>query len=1143
MKIYIELIRYADYKKVLRAMKIFIILFFSSIIAVSANTYAQQTKLSLELNQVTVKEVIENIESQSEYVFFYKDTRIDLERELDINVEDKTIIEVLDLLFEGTNHVYKIDDRQVMIGIKETKQYKPDIEKETKQQQPQKKTITGKVIDNAGLPLPGVSIVVKGTTIGITTDIKGNYSLEIPVDAQTLVFSFVGMKSQEIVIGSQTQIDVIIEEETVGLEEVVAIGYGTQTKADITGAVSTVKSDKLTVAPQASTVNTLVGNVPGLVSKQENGEPGRDAAAINIRGYGAALIIVDGVERSFNNLDANSIESVTVLKDAAAAIYGARAGNGVILVTTKRGKLGKPQLQFNSSYTLQGFANSPNTFSSGQYAELFVEAQKNDGVPEAERRWTPEEIQKFYDGTDPRYPNTDWFDEVVRDWSPLQQNNISVQGGNDRVKYYAMLGTLSQEGFAKTGDHVYKRYNVMSNIDAKITDDLTATLNLSNIFSTNNMPFRNVLVGPAGNEHHSILFQDIFVTLPTYPTSYPDPTKIPFTNTAYSPLASMDQDIAGYRRQKTAEVNVSGSLEYAIPFVKGLKVKVFMNYKYGNSQGKVFQNNYIAYHYDYDTDVYTPVKKGLPTKLTHTVYNNSVLTNQFSLNYKKTVKNHKIGADFIYETIDIKGDDLVGSRQNYLTNTIDYLKAGGTDNQFITGGGSEFGRVGYVGRLNYNYADKYLLTVTSRYDASPKFAPENRWGFFPSVSAAWRVSEESFLKDNNILHNLKLRTSYSKSGYDATGNFQYVSAYQLSNLGAILGSPIMGVASTGIANPTISWEDMTAANMGVDFALFNSKLYGVFDVFSRKREGILAKKIGTTPNTFGAQLPAENLNAQRTEGFELMLGTQNRVGEFKYSVEGNISKTSTVWDYFDEPEYTDVDEIRLNTKTGKKVGQLIGWRTDGLFTSQEEIDNYPLDQDNRGNATIRPGDIKYIDISGPDGVPDGKLNWRDREVIGRSAWPEIFFGLSSQLQYKNFDMNFLLQGATLSTFQINNERYTHQWGTKVAYDGRWTSENNDANARWPRRTFNRSNSLKISDFWTVNGSYLRLKTASFGYTIPANILKKTGIEKIRLSVSGTNLFTFDNVSKYSIDPESRSGGGGFYYPIQRTISFGLNLNF
>ncbi len=993
--------------------------------------------------------------------------------------------------------------------------------------------VTGEVTNPQGEELIGVSVYEKNNTKnGVVTDIKGRYAITLNENA-ILVFSYIGHKTIEINVSGKKTINVELAEDAIALQEVIAVGYGSMRKSDLTGAISTVGGDKLTITPLASTQNALVGQIPGLVSRQLSGEPGSDGAGINIRGFGQPLIIVDGVEQALTNIDPNTIESVTVLKDASAAIYGARAGNGVVLVTTKRGLTGKPVFNVSSSYTLQGVTRYPKLLSSGQFTELVLEGQMNDNIPEAQWTYSPEDVQKYYDGTDPNYyPNTDWWKLTVRDWAPLQQNNLSIRGGNDKIRYFGSFGSLSQEGFIKTGDNVFKRFNIQSNIDADITDNLIASLDMSLINSN--------LQGPSRDAQ--LVFQDLFTTEPMFPYAFPDPTKIPLTG-ASSPIINSSIDIGGYNRNITSSNRMSGTLEYKFPFVKGLSAKAYVSYIQNNIRTKHFQKNVKGYTYNYETDTYYEAGQTAPTTLTEGRNYNQTITSQFSLNYKRIFKKHNVNGLFVYEVIDQKGENISGSRRNYLTSSIDYLFAGGTEDQRITGSGVEFGRMGYIGRFNYSYDSKYLLQFTGRYDASPRFAPEHRWGFFPSVSAAWRISEESFLKENSTISNLKMRLSYSNSGYDATGNFQYLTGYNLSKGNLFNGSSIPGLVSTGLANEFITWEEMSTYNAGLDFGLFKNRLYGELDVFYRLRDGILANRLASLPNTFGASLPSENLNAQSNRGFELMLGTVKKTGALKYTIEANVSWTRAKWESFDEPDYTDPDDIRIKQNTGNWTNRFFGYKSDGLFTSQEEIEAYELDQDLSGNSTIRPGDIKYVDISGPDGIPDGRLDWRDQVQIGLSAVPEIFFGLSTSLQYNNFDLYVLLQGATRSDIRVSPERYTQDRGVELAYLGRWSPENNRSDATFPRRSSNQKNNSYISDFWVVDGSYVRLKTLSIGYSIPTQAVKKLGIDKVKFSVSGTNLLTIDKVGIFGYDPEVPQGSNGFYYPQQRTISAGVNLTF
>ena len=499
-------------KQIFRVMKLTTFLLFVMFFQVSAGVFSQNNGLlNLKAENESVSNILKLIEENSEFRFLFNSNNIDVERKTDINCNSKSIEEVLNMLFEGTGVKYRSFNSNYVLFTEEEGFFS------SAQQQ---KSISGKVTDSSGGALPGVTILVKGTTSGIITDTNGNYTLTNVPSAATLVFSFVGMKTQEILVGVKTNINVSLAEETVGLEEVVAVGYGTQRKGNLTGSIASVKSEKLTIAPITNISNALVGQMPGLVSKQSSGLPGSDLATLNIRGFGSALVIVDGIESSFNNIDVNQIESVSILKDGAASIYGARAGNGVILVTTKRGQDQKPTITLNSSYTLQGVVKMLKPSSSGQRSEMERETYLQSGRPEANAPWTAEAVAKFFAGDDPAYPNTNWFDYVFRPWAPQQNHNLSIRGGSDKIKYYGFFGYLDQETMIKRNGGDYSRYNVQSNIDAAVTKDLNITIDISTAFENRNFPIR-------GLQNGGYVWQDAYLTRPWYPTELPDATKIP----------------------------------------------------------------------------------------------------------------------------------------------------------------------------------------------------------------------------------------------------------------------------------------------------------------------------------------------------------------------------------------------------------------------------------------------------------------------------------------------------------------------------------------------------------------------------------------------------------------------------------------
>jgi TonB-linked SusC/RagA family outer membrane protein len=918
------------------------------------------------------------------------------------------------------------------------------------------------------------------------------------------------------------------------LEEVVVIGYGTQRKGNLTGSISTLKAEEMTVAPVASTTNALAGRLPGLISQQSSGQPGSDAASLSIRGFGGALVIVDGIETNFNTIDANQIESISILKDGSASIYGSRAGNGVILVTTKRGKEQKPTITLNTSYTLQGVTNMPRTASAGQYAEMAREEWIQSGRPEATAPFTEEQIRKYYEGADPQYPNTNWYRTLVRDWAPQQQHNISVRGGSEKIKYYGFLGYMDQQTMFKKNGGDYNRYNLQSNIDATIVEGLTLQLDLSAIFNSSIFSVRGLGAGD------NTVWQDLWNTLPNYPATLPDPSKISWADGQGTGGAhvSSNYELYGANRNNSQNLKGTGVLTYHIPKVEGLSAKLFVNYMRDYSKGSTFSKPVQFYRYDVLSDTYTLAGAlGSQAQMRISQSQSSMLTTQLSLNYDRVwAVDHHLAVMALYEGIDYGSEWFSAGRDGYLSTAIEQLFAGNSGTAINGGAGSEMGRSSFVGRLNYSYKNRYLLETTLRADASAKFAPEKRWGYFPSVSLGWRISQESFMKRQSVIDDLKLRASYGSSGNDGVGNFQYLSGYAVSGNYLLGGSVQQGIQSTGMANPDLTWEEIEIYNAAIDLSLLNRSLYGTAEVFYRTRSGIPANRLTTLPSTFGASLPAENLNSLNDRGFEIVLGTVHQQGDFTYDLSGNISWSRAKWDHYEEAERIDSDEQRLYIASGQWTDRRIGYRSDGLFTSQAEIDALSFDQDLRGNTTLRPGDIRYIDENG-----DGKLDWRDQVVLGPGTSPHWMYGLNLNAKYKNFDLSTLFQGAF--------GYYTHvvllhgnKFNSDQIYDLRWTESNNDAHALIPRLGGASTNNL-TSDYRLKSAGYLRLKTLSVGYNLPSQLLNRALIRQARIYLSGINLLTFDKLRKYNIDPEMPDGQGGYYYPQQRTVSLGLNVSF
>lgn len=1105
-------------------IKQFLIRAFLCGILLVSSSIAAISQISLTMKNRAVREVIKEIEKVSDYRFFYNDELSDLNKIISIDVKNGDIKDIMELIARqaAVSYVLKAN-HQVVLSLATVNQQK-DVVK-----------ITGKVIDDQGEGVIGANVMEKGTTNGTITNMDGEFSLEVPNKA-TLQISYIGFNTQEIPVNGQKTFTIRMTEDTQSLDEVVVVGYGTQKKLNVTGAVATLKNEELVKSPVASTTNALVGRLPGLIAKQKSGQPGFDAADINIRSFGSALVIVDGVEQSFNNIDANEIESVSILKDASAAIYGARAGNGVILVTTKRGQSGKPNISFNGTLTSQSYTNFPEPVNAGQYATLFREAQINSGIPENQTKFSEEDIAKYFAGNDPQYPSTNWYDEIMKKSALQQQYNLTIRGGTDVVKYYTFLGYLSQDGMFKGGNTGYRRFNVRSNLDVNLTSDLTFSLDLSAIKDDVRQSNR-----PASEEW---FWMDFFDSTPTSHASFPDPTKVPHIGPGpFNAIINTHEDLGGYDKTYKNTLNGAFTVNYKVRPVPGLSAKLKLNYQQVSYDRKNWTKQNDIWDYDYATDTYTLYGKSMPTSLKQEFHKNQVITGQFSLNYDRVInKDHAINGLALVEIIDYNNGNFSAYRENYVTSAIDQLFAGGTINQQANGSASVSGRASFVARANYAYQGKYLLEATARYDGSPNFPKDKRWGFFPSLSAGWRMSEEAFIKNNLAwIDNLKLRAGVSQTGFDSVGAFQYLTGYKFEGYNVLGGKEVPGLTTTGIANTNISWETMTLYNVGLDLSVLNNKLYSEIDVFYRKRDDMLGTRVVSLPNTFGATLPSENINSQSTRGFEVLIGHRGNFGEFSYDISGNVSWSRSKWIHYDEPDYTDPDDIRLKKKSGQWIDVYNAYKSDGLFTSQEEIDNLGYDMDGMGNTSLRPGDIKILDLNN-----DGEVDWRDASTIGSGGTPHIIYGINLNMKYKGFDLSVFAQGAAdyyvqLQSGNINIDGVRTPF--KVIWNERWTPENNDRNAIIPRQKIGQTTNNWNSDYWYKNASYLRLKNLTLGYTFDKGLIRNLRMENLRLFVVGTNLFAINPLRKYGLDPETPDATRGWSYPVTKSVSLGLNVTF
>lgn len=1107
--------------RIYKIMKITLTLAFVSIFSMFAgNIHSQNARITFTKNNATLESVLNEIENQTDYLFIIN-SNIDTHQKVSVRADDTPVSKVLDELFHDTEVHYTMEGSHIVLSNKP----QPAILQQTRK-------ITGRILDENGEPLIGVSVMLKGTSNGTITNIDGDYTLSGDItDKSVLEVTYIGMKKQEITVGNRTRINITMISDNEMLDEVIVVGYGTQRKGNLTGSVSAIKSEKLTIAPIGNVTNALAGQLPGLIVKQTSGIPGSDGSTLRIRGFDAPLVIVDGIEGDFNNIDASQIESISILKDGAASIYGARAGNGVILVTTKRGIDSKPVISLNTSFTLQGQTNVIKPGSSGQRAEWLREEHINKGLPIEQVPYTEEQIQKYYNGTDPNYLNSDWYDAVIRDWAPQQNHNLSIRGGSNKIKYYGYIGYNDQETIVKTGGGSYKRYNVQSNIDAKITDRLSFTLDM--LLTKENQFFPTVGSGFG----HSNFWSIIYDSDPRYPIYLPDRSKLSYGGLSYgNALFASNTNLGGYSDTDKNRIRANGGLIYEFKYVKGLKAKMSISYDTYNQNYKYFNKQGKFYSYNIDSDTYTFERASQdPTGVTEVFGRGYSLTQQYSLQYERLFKEkHRVSALALFETIDYNDKNVETGRTGFMSTILDQLFAGNGTTSFNNGWESEMGRASWVGRINYSYMDKYLIETILRADASAKFPKNSRWGYFPSVSLGWVLSQESFMKSLKAIDNIKLRASYGESGNDNVGSFKYLAGYAFDGSYKIGDEIKSGLYAVGLANPILTWETMKIYNGGIDLSFFNRKLYGTVDAFYRVRDGIPGSRSVSLPSSFGAELPLENLNSIDTRGWELNLGTSGNFGNFMYDISGNLSWARSKWRKYDEPIYSDPDQERIYKREDRWTDVRYGYISEGLFTSQAEIEALDFTyKDLNGNSSLRPGDIKYVDLNG-----DKVLDWKDQKEIGKGTLPTWTYGFNMNFKYHGFDLSALFQGAFGYTTYIDLTKAA----STLKYDNRWTEKENNPNSL-VARPGGASTNKYYSDFNNHSTAYLRLKNLSIGYELPKGLVSKAGIQQLRIYIAGTNLFTLSSLHKYGVDPEVPEGSPAYYYPQQRTLSVGLNLSF
>ncbi len=1008
--------------------------------------------------------------------------------------------------------------------------------------QAQSITVKGTVVDSNSDPLIGVTITEQNTTNGAITDINGNFSITCTKGA-SLKFSYIGYKDI-IKTATGTNLKIVMTEDSQALDEVVVVGYGVQKKVNLTGAVGSVGSEELTkrVSPNASSM--LQGRVPGLQIVQNSANPGAEQAAIQIRGQGTfssagsnPLVLIDGVEGDMNKVNPNMIENITVLKDAASAsIYGSRAANGVILITTKNGTEGRLNVDYNFNMAWQ----SPTTIqdrinNSAEYMTLFNKALEHTGGDVASKGYKQEWIDAYKNAApnDPMYPNHDWYGDIIST-APMQQHFLSVNGGKNGTTYNFGLGYLDQDGMVvNTG---YKRYDAQMNLKTNLGGRVTFGTNIN--FSKSQRHSTSYTSG--GNQIDNNETEDMILCMytqgPYYTPYLPDGR---FCTGGYSGRGHNKAPLAVANSgggKKFDENYVLGSAFAKVKIIEGLDAEVKASVRYNQVQSKCLTVSVKAYklHPDeygnheestYNSDVNTLTVRQ-ETEMQYTLYG--------TLNYRKTFADkHNLNVMLGYNQENFKYNKIGGYRNDIPTNKYWELDVAPTAGQTNEGGAYEWAIQSYFGRLNYDFMGKYLFEASFRYDGTSRLASGKRWGLFPSFSAGWRLSEEKFLKDVDWVSNLKVRGSWGQLGNQNIGNYPYqdVLTAVKYNFG---GQVTQGFTQDALTNPEIKWETTTATDFGVDFGFLNNKIFGSIDWYKKTTKDILREL--QVPTHIGISAPMVNDGTMENKGWEFVLGHENKIGDFTYSVSANLET------YKNKLVKFGAREINSGNGTIKEEG--LPWSSyymyvfDGIYQNQEEIKNGPKPLSN----LTQPGDMKYKDISGPDGVPDGKITADDRVVVD-GAFPKFNYGFTINAAYKGFDLSLFFQGVE------GKKIYVKEWGIapfrqgsvpsvywRNAWDGEGTSNTiphifND----------NYAPNTAVSTWWLQNGSYLRMKNIQVGYTFPKAWLSKIHFQNVRVYFSGDNLLTFTDFFQ-GLDPErTAQNSRGAIYPQAKVVSFGIKV--
>jgi TonB-linked SusC/RagA family outer membrane protein len=1013
--------------------------------------------------------------------------------------------------------------------------------------------VSGNVADSAGGPLAQVTVIEKGTRNSTMTNADGNFSLSVNNESAVLIFSYVGFIPKEIDVAGKANISTRLDKDRTDLGEVIVVGYGTKRKESVTGAISTVTANDIGRVHGASTVSaTLAGKLAGVSFRMPDGRPGA-SANIQIRNMGNPLYVIDGIQQDagqFNNLAPNDIESITVLKDASAAIYGVRAANGVVVVTTKKGKVGARNTINVDAYTgIQNWTRFPDVLTNSyDYMRYRAEGEINRY---GSTTITPQELEKYKAGTERGYQSFDWKNFILRDNAPIHSANVNVTGGSDRINYY-LSGTHLYQNSNLGNEFLFKRTNIQSNVTAKISNRLKVGVQINGRIETRDNPGV-----PQSDDYWLARFAILRNTPLERPYANDNPNYLNDIKHNETNWAYLNKTHSGKYRSDWRVLQSNFTGEYQVPGIQGLTLSGMYSYYLADHLLNNHEYTYSTYTYNPADDTYratggstNPWREREQIKQINT-------TSQIQLNYSRTFGAHSVSATFVNERI--RNQRL----RNWIhsvpvINDLPLIYFSTTDT--YDDSDDREARIGYIGRVSYSYNDKYFFEAAARRDASYLFAPGKRVGYFPSVSAGWRISEEPFMQRTvgrrSILSDLKLRASYGVLGDDGTQlglpAYAFLEGYTYNQSITILsGQPVVGSRDRGVPITNVTWLKSRITDVGVDFSLLNGKITGTADYFYRKRTGLRGRKTNVlVPNEIGYALPDENINSDAQYGEEISLNYNGNIGKVRFSAGGNVSYSRQKFlESYNPVFFHSLDQYR-NSQEGRFTKINWGLETIGQFTSQEQINDYKVNIDGKGNTTLLPGDLIYKDQNG-----DGKIDGFDERPIGLGAGtqPNINFGFNFALAYRGFDFHADFSGgAGYTWFQNYETRWPFQNDgnlNKIFLDRWHRVDPYDKNSAWvpgkyPALRFNQGDhsNYRNSDFWAHNVTYVRARTIELGYSVPPALLERIRMQKARVYINAYNLFAFDNLKPYDIDPEINDDNG-LQFPQSQVFNIGVNLSF